>query len=120
VSVVGFALVTHFPLAIALLWMTTTCRNVSQPVSTAWLNRHMESHVRATLLSLGGQRDILGQIAGGPVVGAIGTFASLRAAITTAGAALTPALLLFARAARQSADQLPAEAAEPMGTLREA
>jgi hypothetical protein len=43
--------------------------------------------------------DALGQIAGGPLVGAVGT-ASIRAAIVLTGAVLTPALFLYVRAAR--------------------
>ena len=44
------------------------------------------------------QFDAVGQIVGGPVVGVIGTLASLRAALLTAGALLTPVLLFFMRA----------------------
>lgn len=44
----------------------------------------------------------LGQVGGGPVVGAIGLRASLRAAMVVSGAVLSPALLLYVRAARHS------------------
>ena len=41
--------------------------------------------------------DALGQIGGGPAVGAIGTAFSLRAALVTSGLILSPALWLYAR-----------------------
>src|SRR5579875_1807151 len=100
-SVVIFGLTGNFALALALYWLITMIRGVSNPLYTAWVNQHTESRVRATVLSLTGQADAFGQIAGGPIVGAIGAFVALRAAIVTAGAALSPALLLFARALGQ-------------------
>lgn len=49
---------------------------------------------------MSGQADAIGQIAGGPAIGAIGGV-SLRAAMAAAGAVLAPSLWLFARARRQ-------------------
>jgi MFS transporter, DHA3 family, tetracycline resistance protein len=46
------------------------------------------------------QANAFGQIAGGPAIGAVGTFGGLRAALTFAGLVLSPALLLYARAIR--------------------
>jgi hypothetical protein len=45
-----------------------------------------------------GQGNALGQIAGGPAVGWIGTVRSLRAAMVVSGFLLTPAIAMFARA----------------------
>jgi DHA3 family tetracycline resistance protein-like MFS transporter len=47
------------------------------------------------------QMDALGQIGGGPVVGAIGRTFSLRAALAVSGLILSPALWLYARSRRQ-------------------
>jgi hypothetical protein len=52
------------------------------------------------VLSMSGQLDSLGQVVGGPVVGAIATM-SLRAALVVTGVSLAPALALYVRAARQ-------------------
>ena len=101
VCIVVFGLVTSFPLAVAALWGTSVLRGLSRPIYDSWLVRQIDPRVRATVLSLGGQVDALGQIAGGPVIGAVGTLVSLRAAIVAAGAALLPALPLFVRASRQ-------------------
>jgi len=51
------------------------------------------------------QVDAIGQIAGGPAVGAIGNMFSIRAALLTSGLMLSPALWLFARVFRREGVQ---------------
>ncbi len=97
VSIIGFALAGNFPLAVTAYWCAGVLRGLHTPLYTVWLSQHIESRVRATLISVSSQADALGQIAGGPLVGAIGTFASLRAALAVSGLVLVPALPLFAR-----------------------
>lgn len=63
--------------------------------------------MRATVLSLRGQADALGQIGGGPVIGLVATISSLRAALVGAGL-LSPALLLYGRALRRGQVVTPA------------
>ena len=72
-------------------------RGTSDPLSTVWVNLSLEPGVRATVFSLVSQSDALGQIGGGPAVGALATARSIRAAIVTSGAILTPTLWLYAR-----------------------
>jgi DHA3 family tetracycline resistance protein-like MFS transporter len=108
-SVVVFGLTQNFFVAIPAMWCASVLRSVNRPIYLAWLNRGLESSTRATVLSMGGQMDALGQIVGGPLVGAVGTV-SLRAAIVLTGLVLTPALFLYARATRQMAP-LPAAVA---------
>ncbi|MBN1284400.1 MAG: MFS transporter [Anaerolineae bacterium] len=100
VSVVVFALAGNFALALAAFWISGVLRATGGPVFTAWLNQHIESSVRATVISASQQANALGQIAGGPVVGAIGDLVSVRAAITAAGLALAPSLALFVHTLR--------------------
>lgn len=57
--------------------------------------------MRATVISMSGQMNAIGEIAGGPIIGVIGTLVSLRVAIVFATTFLSPALLLFVRARRQ-------------------
>ena len=68
-------------------------------LTDARLNEGTDPRVRATVISMGGQADALGQVAGGPVVGAVGALGGLRAALVGAGLILTPAFLLYAKAA---------------------
>jgi MFS transporter, DHA3 family, tetracycline resistance protein len=106
-SVMLFGLAGSFWLALAALWSANVFRAVRFPVFQAWQTQNIDSQVRATVLSINGQTDALGQIAGGPALGALATFGSLRAALVLAGAILAPALLLFQRASRQGQADAP-------------
>jgi MFS transporter, DHA3 family, tetracycline resistance protein len=101
VTVVAFGLAGSLAFALAVLIASSVMRRVIYPIKTAWINQNIESSVRATVISINGQADAVGQIAGGPAIGAIGTLVSLRAAMVTAGLVLTPGLLLYARALGQ-------------------
>ncbi len=103
---VGFALATNLPSSIGFLWVASVMSQVYGPVKRAWLNRSLDSANRATLFSVEGQADALGQIAGGPFLGAIGSQVSIRAALVTSAALLGLALPLIARALGQSAGRL--------------
>ncbi len=81
------------------------------PLYLAWINQSIDSSVRATVISMSSQLDAFGQIAGGPVLGAVGTLGSIRAALAGAAIALSPALLFYARAFKQGAAR-PANATE--------
>ena len=100
VAVVAFGLAGSFAAALTAFWVATLLRDLSGPLHAAWLNQHVEARVRATVLSMGNQLNALGQIAGGPAIGAVGN-ASVRVALVISGLLLAPALPLVARAARQ-------------------
>jgi hypothetical protein len=69
------------------------------PVYMAWLNRQItDSSVRATVISIAGQADAIGQTGGGPGLGAIGNAFGLRAALVAGGLVLAPAIALYGRA----------------------
>ena len=99
-TLAGFALAFNFTMAIAAYWAFSLLRQTTHPLFTAWVNQRLDSKVRATVISMSSQVDALGQIAGGPVVGVIGTALSLRAALAASATMLSPVLLLFSRAAR--------------------
>jgi len=102
VCYLGFALAGNLALvAIAStgVWMF---RRINNPLQTAWINQHVDSGVRATVLSISSQSDAVGQIAGGPVIGYVGLLASVRAALVVGGGILTPALLLYAQTLRRA------------------
>jgi DHA3 family tetracycline resistance protein-like MFS transporter len=74
-------------------------RNLASPLYTIWLNEQItDSRVRATVFSIGGQGDAIGQAAGGPVLGVIGNVWGLRAALAAGAAAIVPAIGLYGRA----------------------
>lgn len=97
-AVVAFGLAGNFWLALAAYWSVGLLGSVIGPIQDGWLNRSIKPSVRATVFSVMGQADALGQLAGGPAIGAVGTRFGLRAAMVTAGLALSPALLLYSRA----------------------
>lgn len=100
VCVVGFGLAGSFPLAVAVLLLRDAANALLDPLYTAWLVQNSSSRVRATLLSMTGQSNALGQIVGGPGVGWIGSAVSLRAALVAAGLLLSPISFVYARAIR--------------------
>lgn len=99
-GVLLFTLGESFALLLLGLWITGAMRAIRNPLMEAWINQHTESGVRATVLSIQGQADAFGQIAGGPVVGAIGHFSSVRMAITISALMLLPILGVFRRSSR--------------------
>ena len=99
VAMLFFALTGSTWLAIAALLGVFFCRNMQGPLYDTWLNEQItESSVRATVISLTGQANAIGQAAGGPVLGAIGNVWGIRAALGLGAAAIAPALGLYARA----------------------
>jgi DHA3 family tetracycline resistance protein-like MFS transporter len=101
VALAGFGLARAFWIALALYWLVGALRSIKGPLYDAWFNQRIDDpQVRATMFSVGGQVDAIGQIGGGPVVGAIGN-TSIRAALVASALILSPALPLYSLAARR-------------------
>ena len=99
VAMLVFALTGSIWLAVAGILGVFFARNLAGPLFDTWLNSQItDSSVRATVLSLTGQADAIGQAGGGPVLGAIGNVWGIRAALATGALAIGPALGLYARA----------------------
>ncbi len=113
-SVVGFGIAGGFALGLATYWAAYSMRTANQPLYTAWLNQSLQPRIRATVFSMSSQLDALGQIIGGPLIGLLGTAVSLGAAMIASGAALIPALILYARTSlRGELEPQPAAADVP-------
>jgi DHA3 family tetracycline resistance protein-like MFS transporter len=112
-SAIGFGLAGSFALAIATQWAISAIRTTIRPLYTAWLSQQVDSRFRATAISMSGQADSLGQIAGGPGIGAIATVLSLRTALAISGVILSPALLLYARTVRTAGDPVGSSRSDP-------
>lgn len=113
-SILVFALTGNFFLAVAAFLAYGVLRGAGHPLWMTWLTRNTEAKSRATVISMLGQVNALGQIVGGPPVGYIGTAFSLRAALTTVSAILSPVLLLFAYAFRKGKVEQTASTEESM------
>jgi DHA3 family tetracycline resistance protein-like MFS transporter len=102
IALAGFGLTRAFWIAVVLFWLIGALRSIAGPLSTAWLNLRIDDpQVRATMFSVTSQVDAMGQIAGGPPVGAIGNL-SIRTALVASALLLSPVLPLYAVAIRQS------------------
>jgi MFS transporter, DHA3 family, tetracycline resistance protein len=101
VSIVAFGLAHGFALALATYLGVSVLRSTIAPLYTSWLTRSAPAEVRATVISMSGQMDALGQVASGPVLGVVGLLRSVRAALVLAGVLLSPAVVLYTRALRQ-------------------
>lgn len=96
-----FALAGNLALAVGALLVAGLARSLVGPLYMTWLNQQItDSSVRATVISISGQADAIGQSAGGPVLGVIGNVFGIRAALVTAAFVLTPTLALYGRAMR--------------------
>ncbi|MFP6808019.1 MAG: MFS transporter [Pseudomonadales bacterium] len=94
----SFALAGNFYIALIAYFCVASLRSIKGPLSTAWLNQNLSSDTRATMFSIQAQADALGQVGGGPIIGAIGKFISLPVALIVSSFALVPAIGLYRRA----------------------
>lgn len=85
-----FAFTGNFGLAVAAMVVFNGLRAVTFPLTRTWVNQQIDSKVRATMLSMTGQIDALGELSGGPVLGNVGRFYSLRAALVVSALLLSP------------------------------
>jgi predicted MFS family arabinose efflux permease len=92
-----FALVSVFWLALIALWMARWVRIAIGPLMVARMNRGLDPDVRATVLSMLGQAEAVGEVCGGPLLGVVGALHAVRTALASAAVVLLPALLLLRR-----------------------
>ncbi len=107
-AIFTFAFSPALAISILAVMLVSITRNVMEPLYTAWINQRLDSDTRATVISMSGQVDAIGQIASGPVAALI-SLSSIRAAITMASLLLMPALPLIARANRLHAEDVKNE-----------
>jgi MFS transporter, DHA3 family, tetracycline resistance protein len=106
VTMLVFALTGSTWVAIAALLGVFFARDLAGPLYTTWLNEQItDSSVRATVLSISGQANAIGQAAGGPVLGGIGNVWGIRAALAGGAVVIAPALGLYARAMRHGGQE---------------
>lgn len=114
ISMLSFALSTVLPLAVIAMIVVGLLRDVSGPMQIAWINQKLDSSVRATIHSMFGQVDAIGQTVGGPVVGLIANLFSVRLAVSISSLLLSPALLFIQRGNRIQTSEI-----EPQETVSE-
>ncbi len=104
VALFAFSGALNLGVAVIACLVAQTLRTISAPFVANWQNQHIDSHVRATVISSLHQFDALGQLGGGPFVGFVGLRLGLRVALATAALLLAPTVWLVGRASRLSSE----------------
>jgi DHA3 family tetracycline resistance protein-like MFS transporter len=112
-ALLGFALSPILAMSLLLYLAIDALREVRGPLQTAWINQKLDSRVRATVHSMFGQVDAIGQVMGGPIVAVIAAAGSAVASLVTSSLLLTPALFFIGRANAQPPEQAEGDA-EPL------
>jgi MFS transporter, DHA3 family, tetracycline resistance protein len=94
-SMLIFALTRNFSLMLIAYLATNTFRIINKPIFSAWLNGNIDDNSRATVLSINGQMNSLGQILGGPIIGIIATNISVSIGIVCTSLLVAPVLVLY-------------------------
>jgi DHA3 family tetracycline resistance protein-like MFS transporter len=113
VAIIVFTLSGSLWLAFAMLWLRTIVGAISEPVESAWLNRNLDPASRATVISMTGQANSIGQAVGGPALGWIGSAVSIQAALLGSALIFSPAIALYRHLSTQpsvAAEAIPAVA----------
>jgi DHA3 family tetracycline resistance protein-like MFS transporter len=103
-GLVVYGMTTNFLVAMLTFFAFTSARGLTEPVYGTWANMHIDSRVRATVLSMQSQTDAIGQIVGGPPLGALGE-RRLPLAFLTSAVILSPALWLLRYTERSQPDE---------------
>lgn len=96
-AVIVFAVSGNLWLAFAMLWVRRIVGTIGEPVQSAWLNRNLDPASRATVISMTGQANSIGQVAGGPALGWVGNAISIPAALLGSAIVLSPTIALYRR-----------------------
>jgi MFS transporter, DHA3 family, tetracycline resistance protein len=111
-----FALAGTFWFVMVVFLGALIARGLLAPLYTTWLNKQItDSSVRATVLSISGQANAIGQATGGPVFGVIGNAFGIPVALIGGALMTLPAAALYGRALRhEGVEPELAELAEPV------
>lgn len=95
IALVVFGLATQLPTALLAVLTVQVFRGANWPLYRAWTNKQIEPRVRATVLSMTGQVDAIGQVLGGPGMGWLATAFSTRVTMVAVAVLMSPVLLLY-------------------------
>ena len=105
VSIAAFGWVPFLGLASGLYLVIYSLGELIDPLLIAWMNQRLDSDVRATILSLTGQAEAIGQAVGSLLIGALANAFTVPPALLAASGLLIPALVFIRRANRYAAKQ---------------
>ncbi|TCI26350.1 MFS transporter [Exiguobacterium sp. SH3S2] len=96
-TMLAFAWVGQFFVAVLLYWTIAALRNVHYPLMSVMTNERLPSKGRATILSMFGQVDAFGQVAGGPLIGLVALYTSIQGGLGASALLLLPMLYFLRR-----------------------
>lgn len=100
ISIMAFGWAPLLGLALSLYLIIYSLRELTDPLIMAWMNQRLDPDVRATILSMTGQTEAIGQVSGGLIVGLLAKAVSVPMALSLCGGLLIPALAFIRRANR--------------------
>lgn len=99
---VGFAFAGNLALAFLALIVLAVVRVPNDLVTSVWFNQNIpDPSVRATVMSMLGQTNALGQWTGGPLVGVLGAASGLTAALAVTGLIRVPISAVYSWTSRR-------------------
>ena len=111
IAMLSFALSPILGLSVVSMLAVDVMRGISGPLQSTWINQKLDSRVRATIHSMFGQVDAIGQMTSGPTIGLIANALSVKLAIAISALLLTPALFFTKRANSHSVNHIEVEPA---------
>lgn len=95
-SVFFFAFTGNFYLALASFWGVQSLRNTNSSIQNILINKNIQnSNVRATVLSMSGQMDQIGQMIGGPLIGFLASVYSVSTALIISSFLIIPIAMIY-------------------------
>lgn len=91
-AIAAFGWVPFLWMAVVLFLVIYSLGEVSDPLLLAWMNQRLEPDVRATILSMVGQAESVGQAVGGLLVGFLANLFTVPLALLAISGLLIPAL----------------------------
>ena len=107
VAVVGVAVAGNLWLALACVWLRGAAMAFSGPIESTRLNRNLDGSTRATVLSMNSQANAIGQVAGGPPLGALATRTSIPVALLVSAVVQLPSVFAFLKVRRVAGKPAP-------------
>ncbi len=95
-AILAFAFASSFTLGIITYVALMQFRHGGDALYEPWVTKQIEPQVRATVLSMWGQMNAIGQMIGGPLIGAIATLTTLSIGYASTALLLLPVSILFA------------------------
>ena len=103
VGVVVFAITGQFVVAVIAWLLANVLHQLAEPIISTWINQNIPADVRATVLSISSQANMLGVTGVNPIISGVGDRFGLRSGLLLTGVLLLPVLgLLGSRTKRNS------------------